>query len=472
LLALKDKSLIQSSQTGRYDLHELTRQYALEQLIKYGERESACERHLDFFLAMAENIRAKLRGAEQLVWLNRLEQDYDNLRAALEWSLRHAEEPGKSSPVEEQEVNKALQLASALYPFWKIRVHYSEGRNWLWRALAQASPFPNSPKRLSALDAAACLAAEQADTHAARELAEEGLALARNLGEAHHTARALYTLGLVSWKQKDFTGARSQCGEALRQFRELGDKVAIADALKTLGRIATNQHDLETALSCLDESLAIFRELEDRIEFCAVSSDLGLLAYLHNEFPGARAYLEKSLELFREVESACGIEMTLNRLGDIARCENDYAEADRCYTESMMVFHTAGDKDEIPSLLHNLGYVANHCGDYARALELFKGGLEMHAETGNQAGIAECLAGIGAVLTSQGQAQRGARMFGAAENLREKAGAVLWPANRMEYERSLALLHASLHDGMLAAAWAAGGAIPIHQAITEAINAS
>ena len=471
LLALKDKSLLRYSQTGRYDLHELIRQYAHEQLIESGELDSASSRHLDFFLAMAEEYRSKLRGAEQIVWLNRLGQDHDNLRAALEWSLRHEEESGKPSLVEEQDVNQALRLAGALYLFWMMRVHYGEGRKWLQRALAQAAQFPNSPERLRALDAAARLAAEQADTRAARELAEESLALARDLGHAHSTARALYMLGLISWKQKDFAGARTHCGQALERFRELGDKSAMADALKTLGRIAMNQHDLETAQSCLEECLAIRRVLEDGIESSVTSSDLGLLAYLNNDFQVARSYLEGSLGLFREAEIPCGIEMTLNRLGDIARCENDYAEAERCYTESLKIFQEAGDKDEIPSLLHNLGFVANHCGEYSRALELFKGGLEMHEETGNQAGIAECLAGIGAVLTSQGQAERGARLFGAAEILRGKAGATLWPANRMEYERSLTLLRDSLDDITLAAAWAAGGAVPIQQVITEALRA-
>ena len=472
LLALKDKSLVRFSQTGRYDLHELIRQYAHEELIKSGEQDSANDRHLDFFLAMAEEYKPKLRGAGQLHWLNRLEQDHDNLRAALDWSLRHEKEVGGFSQVKGQDVQKSLRLTGALYLFWKMRVHWGEGRKWLQRALAQASQSPHSPEHLRALNSAALLAAEQADTGKARELAEECLALAQDLGDSHSIAQALYSLGLVTWKQKDFAGARTHCEQALRRFRELGDKIAMADTLKVLGRIATNQNDLETAQSYLEECLAIFRELEDRIEFSAVSSDLGLLAYLRNDFPVARAYLEKSLELFREAESASGIEMTLNRLGDIARSENDYIEAERCYTESLKVFQEAGDKDEIPSLLHNLGYVANHCGEYPRALELFKGGLEMHAETGNQAGIAECLAGIGAVLTCQGKAERGARLFGAAEILRERAGAVLWPANRMEYERSLALLRNSLDGSALAAAWAAGGAMPTEQVITEALSAS
>jgi predicted ATPase/transcriptional regulator with XRE-family HTH domain len=472
LLALKDKSLIRISQPARYDLHELIRQYAYEQLVMSGELDSTCDRHLDFYLAMAEESISKLRGAEQLLWLNSLEQDHDNLRAALEWSLRYEKEASKPSHGAGQGSPKSLRLAGALYQFWKMRIHWVEGRKWLQRALAQSSQFPNSPERFRALDAATLLAAEQADTRAARELAEESLALAHDLDDSHSIAQALSTLGQVLWRQKDFAVARNHCGQALAQFRELEDKIGMGDALKALARIAMNQNDLETAQACLEESLALFRELEDRIEFSAVSSDLGLLAYLHNDFPAARAYLERSLALFRKAQSTSGIEMSLNRLGDIARCENNYDEAGKCYTECLKVFQESGDKDEIPSLLHNLGYVAIHYSDFTRALDLFKKGLEMHIETGNQAGIAECLAGIAAVLSSQGQVQRGARLFGAAEIIREKAGAILWPANRMEYERSLALLRDALEGSALAAAWAAGGAMPSQQVITEALSAS
>ena len=471
LLALKDKSLIRFDQTGRYELHELVRQCAHEKLVKSGEQESAYDRHLDFYLAMAEEYQAKQRGAEQLVWLNRLDQELDNLRVALEWSLRHEKEASKLPQIEEQDARKALRLASALHLFWMLRTRWVEGRGWLQRALTQAAQFPNSPARFRALNAAARLAGNQADTRAARQLAEESLALARTLGEAHCIAQALYTLGLVLWRDKDFSGARTCCEEALGQFRELGDRIATADALRALGRIYLNQHDLEIAQSCLEEGLALFKEIEDWIEISVVSSDLGLLAYLNNDFPKARAYLEKSLGMFCEAGLPIGIEMNMSRLGDVARCEDDYAEAEQCYTESLKLFREAGDNDVIPSLLHNLGYVANHAGDYLRAFELFKEGLKMHAETGNQAGIAECLVGIGAVLASQGQAQPAARLFGAAERLRAQAGAVLWPANRIEYEFSLARLHDSLDEVTLATVWAAGGALPMQQAISEAMKA-
>jgi tetratricopeptide (TPR) repeat protein len=153
--------------------------------------------------------------------------------------------------------------------------------------------------------------------------------------------------------------------------------------------------------------------------------------------------------------------MSLNRLGDIARCENDYEEAERIYKECYNIYRESGDRDEIPSLLHNLGYSALHQGRYEEALTLFKEGLETHIETENQPGIAECLAGIAAVLLAQGQPLEAARLFGTAEAARERLGMELWPANRLEFERSLDKLGRLSDSTALAAAWETGQATPL-----------
>jgi predicted ATPase/transcriptional regulator with XRE-family HTH domain len=471
LSALLDKSLVRRSKDERYDLHELVRQFAHEQLAHSGRLEETRDRHFAFYLALVEQSRSKLRSGEQLKWLNRLEEDYDNLRAALAWSLGQEKSSSPASDRKLKEAQKSLRLVSALYLFWKIRVYWSEGRTWLERALAQSPKFPVTRERVRATNAAALLAVEQADTRTARRFAEECLSLAQELGDPYTIARAHNTLGIVLWKQKEFAGARSHCEQALAQFREQGRKVDIADSLQALGRIATNQDDLESAQAFLEESLAIFEELHNQVEFNAVLSDLGLLAYLRNDFAIARSYHERSLKLFREAGSIAGVEMSLNRLGDVARCEGDYQAAERFYTESLAIYRESDDRDEIPSLLHNLGYVAIHFGDTPRALALFREALGMHIETGNQAGIAECLAGVACVSTRMGKVETAACLFGASEALREAAGAVLWPANRIAYDRNLDLLKKSLTEERLTSAWAQGRSMPITQAIEKASNA-
>lgn len=468
LSALVDKSLIHRAGAERFDLHELLRQFAREQLLQSDFFESTCDQHLEYFLAFAENAVAKLQGSEQLGWLDRLEHEHDNLRAALEWSLRPKDELSrKPQSYKDKIAHESLRLSGRLYLFWKRRDHWSEGRKWLQRSLTQAACLPVSPDYTRALNAAILLAVEQADTQLASQLAEENLSLSQRLEDKHSLANALTSLGLVLWKQKDFASGRARCEEGLELFRELGNELAIADSLHFLGHITINQNDFSAAQAYLQESLRICQNLQNQIGVTEALGDLGLLAYLMNDYPTAYKYLEESLSGFREAASVPGIESALNRLGDLARYQGDYDQAGKLYSESLALYRSMNDMDEIPSLLHNLGYVAQHHGDNAQALALFKEGLEIQMKMGNQAGIAECLVGIAGVLIALGNAEEGARLFGTAEVLFETLGLVLWPANRVEYDRNLTALRKSVDKATLETAWTAGRNTPVAQALSR-----
>jgi predicted ATPase/transcriptional regulator with XRE-family HTH domain len=468
LSALTDKSLLYRAVGERYDLHDLLRQYARERLLASGDFDHTSNQHLKYFLEFVEQAESNLQGGKQLYWLNRLERDHDNLRAALEWSLRPVETlDEKTRGQEEQIAQESLKLSGKLYLFWKRRDHWGEGRKWLQRSLSQVKGLPASPEYARALNAAVLLAVEQADTNTAQRLSEENLSVSRKLGNRHCLASALGSKGLVLWKQKDFATARDSCEEGLAIFRELGDEFAVADALHFLGHIAINQNEYEAARSYLQESLDISQGLQNQIGVTEVLGDLGLLAYLQKDHSAAYKYLEESLAGFREAGSLPGIESALNRLGDLARYQGDYEQAGKLYSESLALYRNMNDMDEIPSLLHNLGYVAQHHGDNAQALALFKEGLAIQLKMGNQAGIAECLVGIAGALVALGYPEEGARLFGAAEVLFETLNLVFWPANRLEYDRNLGLLRESVDESVLLAAWEAGRAMSVEQAVLQ-----
>lgn len=467
LASLLDKSLIRHGDTRRYELHELVRQFAFEQLLNSGEVEEIRSRHFEFFLSLAEESRKKLRGGEQLAWLNLLEQDYDNLRAALEWSLRFEKMEGEIPQDVEETIQASFKLAGALYMFWRVRNHWSEGRNWLNRVLSQPAKQTVTRERARALNSAVLLATEQSDLHISRQLADENLALAKALGDPHILARALHAMGVVLWKQKDYQAAHDSCEQAVALFRKTGNHLAMAGSLQLLGRIATNQNDLEQADRYLRECIDLFQEFSNTIELFASLSDLGLLAYLRNDFSTARSCHERSLEHFRQARNIAGVEMSLNRLGDIARCEENYGEAERLYMESWTIYHETGDKDEIASLLHNLGYVAIHRGDDEKAFSLFKEAFALQRDINNEAGMAECLMGIACVLTATGQHVQAARLFGLSETMRENTGAALWPANRIEYDRNLASLRKSLDEKTLTENWETGRHMSVNRAVAE-----
>ncbi len=443
----------------RWRVLESIREYAREKLEVSGEALTIHRTHAAYYATLAEAAEPKLRGAEQLAWLDRLENEHENLRAAFEWSLRDRA----------YDAQESVRLTGALYPFWKRRAHWSEGRDWLKRALAQSADSQVTRERVKALNAAVLLAADQADTEPAWQLAQDNLALSRELGDVGSIARSLNSLGFLLWKKKDFAAARASCERALRLCCELGDRLTVADSLHNLSHIAINQGDYETAQIYCSEAATIYREVEDEIGLDDALGDLGLVAYLRDDHATARPYLEESLARFRRAASVPGVVSALNRLGDLARCQGDYAQAERLYAECVALYRDSGDKDEFPSLLHNLAYAVLHRGDCAQALGLFNAGLAIQHEMGNQAGIVECLAGIASVVIAQGKAQQGAQLLSAVEVLREASGSAWWPADRIEYEHSLALLHQSLSERALAAAWDEGRGRPWEEAVADVL---
>jgi len=472
LTSLVEKSLVRGSDAQRYDLHEMVRQYAEQQLIQAGEQHATRDRHFKFFLGVVQETETKLNGSEQYQWLNYLEQEHDNIREALIWSLRFEElNENVRNETGSETMRQALQLTGSLYPFWKLRNHWIEGREWLGRALSRSSGLPESLERARALNAAALLAAAQADTQVALQLAEDNLAVSQRLSDSHSIASSLFTLGKVWWKYKDFSKARSISEEGLKLYRNMGDLLGqhgLIESLHSLGHITINQGDLDAAAEYLHESLALSQKSGYTLGVAEALGDLGLIAYLKLEYSGAYTYLIQSLKLCRTNKFLAGEVSSLNRLGDLARCESNYEEAGRLYEESLQLLQTIRDKDEIPSLLHNIGYVETQRQNYSKALSSFRNALIIHLETGNQAGIAECLVGMADVSILQSQSERGARLLGKAEAMRESVNATLWPANQIEYERIISNLHNSMEETAITNAWAVGRVMTTEDAIAEA----
>ena len=235
LTSLADKSLVvveQSDGHSRYRLLETVRQYARERLVESGGGEAVRVRHRDYFLTLAEQAEPKLVGAQQAEWLRRLDEEHENLRAALEWSLA------------EVQSGAGLRLCGALYRFWWARGYLSEGRKWCARVLAMEGAAGRTLERPKALHGAGALAYHQGDYLAARALGEESLAIRRQLGDWKGIAASLNNLGMVACDQADYPAARALAQESLAISRELGNRVGIANSLNNLGNVAYDQAEL------------------------------------------------------------------------------------------------------------------------------------------------------------------------------------------------------------------------------------
>jgi predicted ATPase/transcriptional regulator with XRE-family HTH domain/Tfp pilus assembly protein PilF len=441
LTALFEKSLLnlQVAEDGedlRFTTLETIREFAQEQLTAGDEEEALRRAHATYYLALAEQAVPELRGPEQADWLERLEQEHDNLRAALRWSR------------EGGELTLGLRLATALWLFWEIRGHAELGRRWLEDALTEV---------------------ERAGA--------DGPDLAVRAG-------ALRTLGLLAYFQTDYHPARASLEQSLSLFRELGDTVAIAAVLNNLGNVVGDLGDYQRCRAFYEESLALKRELGDRWGIAATLNNLGVLFQDYGEYASAAACHEDSLAVRRQLQDTRGIAASLNNLGDIALATGDFSRATTYFEESLALVRKLGFQTGIAQVLRNLGDVARAQSDYGRAATLCAESLELDLAVGNRAGVLACLEKIAAAwlgdgdraaggLSSERRAilQRAAQVCGAAAALRVTISLPLPPVERAAVGRVLDAIRSALGDDEYAAALAAGGRMTLEQGVACALAA-
>jgi tetratricopeptide (TPR) repeat protein len=333
---------------------ETIRDFGFERLAESGELPAIGKRHAEYFLTLAEDSEPLLEGSEQTVWLDRLERDQANFRAAIGWwrDNGHLEE--------------ALRLASALWRFWWLRGDMIEGWQLLASLLGEegdVSPFV----RAKALNGAGVLADSQSDWEAAAKLHEESLALSRRLGDLRGVAWSLNNLGVVEINRGDFARALALLEESLHVAEQSSDPASVASALTDLGQVAHYQGNLEGAATFWTRALAYFRDLGDESSVARVLNNLGTVALYQREYERALSLLTESLELHRRIGDRHGIASTLNNLAPATAGLRDTETAKRLYLESYTLALEAGNRlhaaialDNLASLLHQNGRRA--CG--------------------------------------------------------------------------------------------------------------
>ena len=458
--SLIDKSLLQ--QTGQDDgeprllMLETIREYALERLKAYGEAETMRRQHATFFLQLAEEAEPELVGLQQAVWLERLEREHDNLRAALQWFL----ERGEVGPSREM----ALRLAGALRQFWEVHGHWSEGRNFLERALA-GSKGAAVPAQVKALKATAHLAYRQSDIDRAEVLYEECLARCRELGDTAGIAFSLRLLGAIASRKCDFVAASARTEESLALSREVGDKKGIAWSLLSLAEMVGQQGEYARASSLEEESLALFREMGHKEGIAVSLCSLAEVLFLTQDDPAkAHTLLEEDLVLCREMGYKEGIARALNLLGEVFLQQGDAVKACSLLEESMMLSRELGERD-ITWLLIVLGKVTENLGDYPAARAYNEESLAIGRVGGDNLNTPFSLEGLAGVVAIQGDPPWAAQLWGAAEALREARGTPIPPVYRAGYERSVATARSQLGEKAFAAAWAEGRAMTLEQVL-------
>ncbi len=427
LTRLVNKSIVtvdEEADEPRYRFLETVRQYAREKLLEMGGSEEACNAHLQYFMQFVEEAGVQLTQFQGMEALVRLEAEYDNLRAALDWGLG-------------QNVEAVLRMVCLLSNYWIRRGQEAEGCRWAAEALKRSESLPEpeggAARRLLALraysyEALAEVAFSQGDNVLAASASEQAAAMARELGDTTLLSTALGYEVSVKFIAADRTdpGTKPLLENAIAAARQTSDKFSSGVALTMSGaNLVVSGDDADRGYKLIEEGLTDLQESGNRGGTAAVVLGLGLMAKFMGDYPEARRRFAALEPIFSETGDVHRVNMVRSELAHIERYEGHYQRAKTMYRETILEWKRIGHRAAIAHQLESLASIAR---------------MEEHN-------------------------QRAARLFGAAEALREKIEIPMTTAERVEYEREIAGLKSGMGESVFASVWVEGRKMNMDQAI-------
>lgn len=508
LSGLVDQSLVQVEQQpqagfsdARYRLLETIRQYSQAKLRSSDEATTLHARHRDWCLALALQAEQELTGPDQHTWLRRLDQEYANLRAALEWNATPDGLP-----------QLQLRLVAVLWRYWEARSLLSEG-NWWHTSILERRSDPLLADAGDALWAnvlcgAGALAYGLGDYARAQGYYDQSLAIYQALGDRRGAAAvltylgvmthyqgnygratnlfeqsiALYqaiddtaglawtfgTLGDIAHVQNDYPRARQLFKRSLALWRAVGNPRNVAWLTKNLGTVECDQGNYACARMLFEESLQVFLELGDRLGICYASINLGRLARYEGDPQQAAVVLEDCLKTLREIGDKSTMAIVLNHLGSVARDQGDDARASALFDEALSVSEQLGNKWTKAWALNDLGDIARDQGDLGRAVDLYRESLALRDALDDRVGIAyalESLAELCCIKPDRKKVQQAAQLWGAADAVRVACGFPLPAVEAERYQHVVDAARAQIDATAWELAWARGRQLPLEQLI-------
>lgn len=502
--SLVDKSLLLRQDYGgeiRLKMLDTIREYAVQCLEASGGAEEIRQRHARYFLRLAETADAELKGSQQAAWLARLVREQANLRAALHGMI----DRGEAEP--------ALRLAGALARFWRLRGHLAEGLEGLGAALALAARSGDGQDddlhRLQSARAAALLGVgwllrDRGDMREMVRYFEAGLELYEKLEDRAGTAYALYSVASGTFSVGQHERGARLWQESLAIYRELGDAWGIGMCLMMLARLAMARGDYAPGQDLLTESIALQRNRGDAYrtavmlghlgELCMYWGDdarafraldesqallepvgeremrtwvrlmYGQLEWRLGRLDDARRTLESVLEEARAVGYRWHTAYALRYLGAVASAAGDAPAAERLCRESLALFREVGSEEDIAQSTKTLARVLLYCGRAEEARMAYREALPVYLSRGYRPAIADALEGLGCAQVELGESESAAKLFGAADRLRQTTGDALPPVLQPFYQARVEEARTRLGQEAFQAAWTEGHAMSLEQA--------
>jgi predicted ATPase/DNA-binding winged helix-turn-helix (wHTH) protein len=421
LASLVDKNLIQrmdlSAAEARFTMLETVREYAIERLVSSGEEGATRRAHAAYCLVLAEEGNPELSPAERALWLSRCDLEIDNFRFALDWLFAT------------KDLDWGLRLCMALFRFWDMREHLTEGRIRLENIL-------------------------------------------RLTGEGYKKQRAQVWIFLaaLATAQGDFAAGRPFAHQSMSLYQELNDRWGIAAALNASGIGARDSGDYEAAQSCFERCLEYWRALPDQVETARCLHNLANVAKIRGDYARAQMALREATDIFESVGDRSGAAWSINQRGDIEREQGNVEAAGDCYRRALKAFRDADDRWGCARSLADLAHVYCERKEYEAAQAAYREALQIFAELGHKRGMARVLDGLACLAAAQRQAARALKLAGAAEHFRRLAFTRLPQTEQAMLDENLSSSWKSLGEAEGKRAWAEGSALSIDTAIQYSLQ--
>jgi predicted ATPase/class 3 adenylate cyclase len=421
--SLIEKSLVMAEEredSTRYRMLETIREYAREKLVEHGDEAATAARHCHYYFAFAKQGNKAIKGADQALWIGRLETELDNLRAATALALAGGVDPFI-----------AVKFGVALCAFWYLRGYATEGRRVMGAALALPAVQASDEARAWALNTSAALAYHQGDHSQAARMLEDCLALRRRLGNPVEIAATLSTLALCRLREGDPAAARQADWEAQQLFRQLGDRVGEAIGQTHLGRIALYVGDAELARREFGQALAIARDVAHH-----------------------------------DVEASCE-----RLLGEVAFFSGDCEEAASRFSASLAISDDAGDRQGRASALRWLGRTELDRGRPEAAAARLDEALAAFETFEMRSEVIDCLEDHAALALALRKLQPAVMLAAAAEQFRQRLLLPRSPREQQRWQGVLARLRREVAAEPFDEYWALGQQWEVRDAVAAARRA-
>jgi len=444
----------------RYHLLETVRQFALARLGEQGSEPAVRQKHLEYYLALAEQADLAIRGPQQFAWLALLAQERGNLTSALDWGL--------SSP---DRAEMAVNLTCALTWYWGLVGDFFEMADYQQKALSASADFGSTAARARILYEAGNLSSLGGillDPQSSRACIEESLSIWSGLEQdtTIEQTKCRLSLGWILANEFNECQGLMLLNECRINFQTLGNTWWEAWALNLLQMPFQLTADLQFLSAVEQEVTRLWEKTGDHWGLALPLSDWGMVLLNHGRFAEAREYLQCSLAMFEEFKSLGMAFQMMRDLGHAALALKEFDVAEMYYENCLMVLPKIGWDLHPATINWHLGFVLLHKGEPIRAQECFEQALKLSESSPLLLErLILCVAGLAALKAAQSQPVQAAQLFGACTSQLIARKVNVKVVERLEIDDFLARCRAQLDQVEFEQAWTEGSGMTLQQAL-------